>query len=195
MPIFVVNNNISPFFIHKIENFPIQPAIYDTFPSHFAWLSRLIINTLYTRFCTSYIGITYKFPYKQSLYSEIPAVSVKLGIPYGRENVAVLTCETSCQYHKGYLNWRSTIKFCIFYYIGSCSNISSGIFAILSFFCQTELLKLCQIFLLSAQLILIQTNHYQECCFDSSSQLCYVIREPEPIPPCVWYKFEPVATL
>ena len=37
-------------------------------------LSTLIINTLYTRFCTSYIGITYKFLYKQSLYSEIPAV-------------------------------------------------------------------------------------------------------------------------
>ena len=26
----------------------------------------------------SYIGITYKFPYKQSLYSEIPTVSEKL---------------------------------------------------------------------------------------------------------------------
>ena len=36
----------------------------------------LIINTLHTRFCTSYIGIAYKFLYKQSLYSEIPAVAV-----------------------------------------------------------------------------------------------------------------------
>ena len=36
MPIFVVNNNISVFFIHKIENFPIQLAIFDIFRSHFA---------------------------------------------------------------------------------------------------------------------------------------------------------------
>ena len=36
MPIFVINNNMSSFFLHKIENFPIQLAIFDTFPSHFA---------------------------------------------------------------------------------------------------------------------------------------------------------------
>ena len=36
MPIFVVNNSISPFFIHKIGKFPIQLAISDIFPSHFA---------------------------------------------------------------------------------------------------------------------------------------------------------------
>ena len=34
----------------------------------------LTINTPYTRFHTSNIGITYKLTYKLSLYSEIPAV-------------------------------------------------------------------------------------------------------------------------
>ena len=76
MPIFVVNNNISAFFIHKIENFPIQLAIFDIFRPHFVQPSLLIINTLYTRFCMSYIGITYKFLFKQSLYSAIPTVYV-----------------------------------------------------------------------------------------------------------------------
>jgi ABC-type iron transport system FetAB permease component len=31
MPIFVVNNNILAFFVHKIETFPIQLAIFDVF--------------------------------------------------------------------------------------------------------------------------------------------------------------------
>ena len=35
MPIFVVYNNISAFFVHKIESFPIQLAIFDIFRSHF----------------------------------------------------------------------------------------------------------------------------------------------------------------
>ena len=74
MPIFVIYNNISAFFVHKIEKSPIQLAIFDIFRSHFVWLSTLIINTLYMWFCTSYIGIMYKFLYKRSLYSEIPAV-------------------------------------------------------------------------------------------------------------------------
>ena len=76
MPIFVVNNNISAFFIPKIENFPIPLAIFDIFQSHFVQLSMLIINALHMQFCMSYIGITYEFLYKWSVYSEIPAVYV-----------------------------------------------------------------------------------------------------------------------
>jgi hypothetical protein len=67
------NSIISAFFIYKIENFPIRLAIFDVFQSHFAQLSMWIINILYTQFCMSYIG-TYKFPYKWSLYSGLPAV-------------------------------------------------------------------------------------------------------------------------
>jgi hypothetical protein len=71
--------NISAFFIHKIQIFPIQPGIFDIFQSHCVQLSTFILNTLYTWFCTSYIGITYKYLYKWSLYSEIPITTTHTG--------------------------------------------------------------------------------------------------------------------
>ena len=61
------------------SGFPDVPyRFYHIFRSHFARISMLTINTLYTWFCTPNIGIAYKFTYKLSLYSEIPAMSSEL---------------------------------------------------------------------------------------------------------------------
>ena len=48
---------------------------------YMAQISTLIIKTLCTRFHTWHIGITYKFPYKLSQYSVIPAVIGTRAIP------------------------------------------------------------------------------------------------------------------
>ena len=61
--------------MHKIATSPIEFTISNIFQSHFASHCMLTINTLYTQFDVSEIGITYKFPYKLILYSEIPAVT------------------------------------------------------------------------------------------------------------------------
>ena len=97
MPIFVVNNNISAFFVHQIETSLLHLAIFDIFQSHFTQLSKSIINTLYRWFCMSHMGITYKFPYKRSLYSEISAVYI---LVHAVEHYIKFTCETSIYHHR-----------------------------------------------------------------------------------------------
>ena len=50
----------------------------------------LTINTLHTRFHMSNIGITYKFTYKLSLYSEIPAVLMYLPTSFKKPSKLLL---------------------------------------------------------------------------------------------------------
>ena len=50
----------------------------------------LTINTLHTRFHMSNIGIMYKFTYKLSLYSEIPAVLMYLPMSFKKPSKLLL---------------------------------------------------------------------------------------------------------